>query len=44
MSAVKMGQKRLSSVAVFAIERDLTLDYDDIVTKFSLFQTLRSRV
>ncbi len=32
----KIGQERLSSLAVLAIERDIALDYDDTVTKFSL--------
>ncbi len=31
-----MGLERLSNLAYLAIERDITMDYDDIVTKFSL--------
>lgn len=30
-----MGEERLSSLAVLAIERDIPLNYNDIVTKFS---------
>ncbi len=38
----KMGQG-FSSLFVLAVERDITLDYDDIVTKFSLLSDSKIR-
>ncbi len=39
----KMGQERILSLAALAIERDITLDNDDIVTKCSLLPDSKIR-